>query len=51
MWQVIRSNITHDLKSNNEKYPRTKVFITGISLGGALSLVSWVDLRLILKDF
>lgn len=42
MWEAIRANTTRDLKNGNRN---NRLIITGISLGGALAQLSFVDIN------
>ncbi len=51
LWDAIKYNVTNDLRFNNQQFPRPKLVISGISLGGALTLISWVELRQLFPNF
>jgi predicted lipase len=45
MWNGIRDNVTRDLLSIRNETGVNKLYITGISLGGALACLSFIDLH------
>lgn len=46
MWNTIRLNVSNDLKLIQAQTKHTTLYITGISLGGALAGLSFIDLRI-----
>jgi hypothetical protein len=46
MWNTIRFNVSNDLKAIKNQTKLDTLYITGISLGGALAGLSFVDLRI-----
>lgn len=45
MWNTIRDDVLDDLKEIQKQTGLKRLFITGISLGGGLSLISYIDVR------
>ena len=45
MWGTIRDDVMDDLKEFKKLTDIKKLYITGISLGGGLAAVSYIDLR------
>ncbi len=43
MWDTIQGNVLADLKEIRKQTNLKKIYITGISLGGGLSVISYVD--------
>jgi len=44
MWNTIVNNVTNDLKDINSQTKLKKLYITGISLGGGLAVISYIDI-------
>ena len=45
MWNTIRANVTNDLRLIQQQTKFDTLYITGISLGGGLSGISFIDIR------
>ena len=45
MWDTIVTNVTDDLKLIRAQTNLKKIYITGISLGGGLSVISYIDIK------
>lgn len=45
MWESIVNDVLRDLKEIQVQTGLKKIYITGISLGGGLSVISYIDVR------
>lgn len=45
MWNTIRDNVTADLREIQEQTKLNKLYITGISLGGGLANIAFIDIN------
>ena len=45
MWNTIRDNVTSDLRAIQAQTKHNTLYITGISLGGGLAGISFIDIR------
>jgi len=45
MWNTIRQNVTNDLRIIQNQTGFNTLYITGISLGGGLAVISFIDIR------
>lgn len=45
MWDSITSDVLRDLKLIHDQTKLNKIYITGISLGGGLSVISYIDVK------
>jgi hypothetical protein len=45
MWDTIVNDVLRDLKEIQKQTGLKKIYITGISLGGGLSVISYIDVR------
>ena len=43
MWEAVVSNVLNDLRDIQKQTGLKRVYITGISLGGGLSVISYID--------
>ena len=44
MWDTIRDDVLADLREMKEQTKSKQLYITGISLGGGLAVISYIDL-------
>lgn len=45
MWDSVVMNVTRDLKEIHAQTGLRRIYITGISLGGGLSVISYIDIK------
>ena len=45
MWDILKSDVLADLKEIQSQTGLTRIYITGISLGGGLSVISYIDVK------
>ena len=45
MWDIIRDDVIDDLREIRSQTGLSRIYITGISLGGGLAVLAYIDVK------